>query len=90
MPGIDGRPRSPIQPWGAFPGHEIYDIQSGLGRNFNFAMLDKVEKVVVRAKPAWPTGLDDGTILPTPGGYPPQMEFDPGQWAAIGIPSPEG
>lgn len=38
-----------VCPWGAIPGHDIYDIQSGIGRNFNFAMLDKVEKVVVRA-----------------------------------------
>jgi len=38
-----------VCPWGAFPGHDIYDIQSGRGRNFNFAMVDKVEKVVVRA-----------------------------------------
>ncbi len=38
-----------VCPWGAIPGHDIYDIQSGIGRNFNFAMLDKVEKVVTRA-----------------------------------------
>jgi acyl-CoA reductase-like NAD-dependent aldehyde dehydrogenase len=38
-----------VCPWGAIPGHDIYDIQSGIGRNVNFAMLDKVEKVVVRA-----------------------------------------
>ena len=38
-----------VCPWGAFPGHDIYDIQSGMGKNFNFGMLDQVEKVVVRA-----------------------------------------
>jgi hypothetical protein len=38
-----------VCPWGAIPGHDIYDIQSGIGRNFNFAMLDRVEKVVIRA-----------------------------------------
>ncbi|TFH33169.1 MAG: aldehyde dehydrogenase [Anaerolineales bacterium] len=38
-----------VCPWGAIPGHDTYDIQSGIGRNFNFAMLDGVEKVVVRA-----------------------------------------
>ncbi len=38
-----------VCPWGAIPGHDIYDIQSGIGRNFNFGMLDKIEKVVVRA-----------------------------------------
>ncbi|MEN8240946.1 MAG: aldehyde dehydrogenase family protein [Chloroflexota bacterium] len=38
-----------ICPWGAPPGHDIYDIQSGRGKNFNFLMLDHVEKVVVKA-----------------------------------------
>jgi hypothetical protein len=38
-----------VCPWGAIPGHDIYDIQSGMGKNFNFLMLDQVEKVVVRA-----------------------------------------
>lgn len=38
-----------VCPWGAIPGHDIYDIQSGKGKNFNFLMLDHAEKVVVRA-----------------------------------------
>ena len=38
------RPIFMVTPWGAIPGHDIYDIQSGLGRNFNFLMLDGVEK----------------------------------------------
>jgi acyl-CoA reductase-like NAD-dependent aldehyde dehydrogenase len=38
-----------VCPWGAFPGHDIYDIQSGKGKNFNFLMLDQTEKVVVKA-----------------------------------------
>jgi acyl-CoA reductase-like NAD-dependent aldehyde dehydrogenase len=36
-------------PWGAFPGHDIYDIQSGVGKTFNFLMLDRAEKSVIRA-----------------------------------------
>ena len=36
-------------PWGAFPGHTIYDIQSGTGKTFNFLMLERPEKSVVRA-----------------------------------------
>ena len=36
-------------PWGAFPGHDIYDIQSGIGKTFNFLMFDCPEKSVVRA-----------------------------------------
>ncbi len=37
-------------------------------------------------KPAWPADLDDDCTLPTPGDLPPQMHFDPDQWATIGIP----
>jgi aldehyde dehydrogenase (NAD(P)+) len=40
---------SMISPWGAFPGNNIYDIQSGIGKVANFLMLPNVEKTVVRA-----------------------------------------
>jgi len=36
-------------PWGAFPGSEIYDIQSGTGKTFNTLMFSRPEKSVVRA-----------------------------------------
>lgn len=36
-------------PWGAFPGHDIYDIQSGVGKTFNFLMFERPEKSIVRA-----------------------------------------
>ncbi len=45
--------------WGAFPGHDIYDIQSGLDVVHNTLMFDKPQKSVVRGpfmaspKPAW-------------------------------------
>jgi acyl-CoA reductase-like NAD-dependent aldehyde dehydrogenase len=35
-------------PWGAYPGHEPWDAQSGLGRSTNVQMLDGVAKSVVR------------------------------------------
>jgi acyl-CoA reductase-like NAD-dependent aldehyde dehydrogenase len=38
-----------VCPWGAIPGHDIFDIQSGMGKNFNFLMLDRPEKSVVKA-----------------------------------------
>jgi hypothetical protein len=38
-----------VSPWGAFPGHDIYDIQSGIGKVFNFLMLERPEKSVTRA-----------------------------------------
>lgn len=36
-------------PWGAFPGSDIYDIQSGIGKTYNFLMFARPEKSVVRA-----------------------------------------
>jgi hypothetical protein len=35
--------------WGAFPGHTVYNIQSGSGKTFNSLMLERPEKSVVRA-----------------------------------------
>jgi acyl-CoA reductase-like NAD-dependent aldehyde dehydrogenase len=40
---------SMVCPWGAIPPHATHNIQSGKGKNFNFLMLDHVEKVVLRA-----------------------------------------
>ena len=48
-----------IAPWGAYPGHDIYDIQSGTGVVHNTLMFDRAQKTVVRApfkmspKPMW-------------------------------------
>lgn len=48
-----------ITPWGAYPGHDIYDVQSGTGVVHNTLMFDKVQKTVVRTpfrlnpKPLW-------------------------------------
>ncbi len=48
-----------ITPWGAYPGHDVYDIQSGSGIVHNTLMFSKVQKTVVRApfrtmpKPPW-------------------------------------
>lgn len=45
--------------WGAFPGHSLYDVQSGRDVVHNTLMFDKPEKSVVygpwilRPKPAW-------------------------------------
>jgi aldehyde dehydrogenase (NAD(P)+) len=38
-----------ITPWGAYPGHEIHDIQSGIGKVHNPLMFTDVEKSVIRA-----------------------------------------
>jgi len=48
-----------ITPWGAYPGHELDDIQSGTGMVHNTLMFSEVEKTVIRApfrmrpKPVW-------------------------------------
>jgi acyl-CoA reductase-like NAD-dependent aldehyde dehydrogenase len=36
-------------PWGGFPGHQIDDIQSGVGKTANFLMLPRSQKSVLRA-----------------------------------------
>jgi acyl-CoA reductase-like NAD-dependent aldehyde dehydrogenase len=45
--------------WGAFPGHDIYDIQSGVGVVHNASLFDRPQKTVIRGpfrvfpKPPW-------------------------------------
>jgi len=56
-------------PWGAFPGHTIEDVQSGMGTVHNAFMLESTERVVVHApwRP-FPRNLLSGglTLLPKP------------------------
>lgn len=48
-----------VTPWGAFPGSDLYDIQSGSGWVHNTLMFDRAQKAVIRApfrafpKPPW-------------------------------------
>jgi len=48
-----------VTPWGAFPGHTMDDIGSGVGFVHNARLVDRPQKTVVRApfilvpKPAW-------------------------------------
>jgi len=56
-------------PWGAFPGHTLDDVQSGIGFVHNTNMFDRVERTVVEQ--AWrpfPRGLLSGSfaLLPKP------------------------
>ena len=34
--------------WGGFPGHDIYDVQSGIGVTNNYLMFDRPQKTVMR------------------------------------------
>ena len=56
-------------PWGAFPGHTLDDVQSGIGTAHNTFMLDETERVVVEQpwRP-FPRGLVSGqfSLLPRP------------------------
>jgi aldehyde dehydrogenase (NAD(P)+) len=55
--------------WGAFPGHSIDDIQSGIGVVHNSLLFDRPQKSVVRAPfYPYPRGVAHGrmTLLPTP------------------------
>ncbi len=51
-----------VTPWGAFPGHERTDIQSGTGFVHNPLMFGRIQKTVVRSpfrawpKPVWFAG----------------------------------
>jgi acyl-CoA reductase-like NAD-dependent aldehyde dehydrogenase len=35
-------------PWGGYPGHDIYNVQSGIGFNNNVYMFNRPEKTIVR------------------------------------------
>jgi len=37
-----------LTPWGGFPGHDIYDVQSGIGVTNNTLMFNRTQKAVVR------------------------------------------
>lgn len=56
-------------PWGAFPGHTLDDVQSGIGTVHNTYMLAETERTVVRGpfRP-FPRSLSNGepTLLPKP------------------------
>lgn len=58
-----------VCPWGAFPGHTLDDVQSGIGTVHNAFMLENTERTVVRApwRP-FPRGVLSGqfTLLPRP------------------------
>jgi len=60
---------TPACPWGAFPGHTLEDVQSGIGFAHNTYMFDKPERVIVQSpwRP-FPRNLLSGemTLLPKP------------------------
>lgn len=58
-----------MAPWGAFPGHTLADVQSGIGSVHNTFMFDSAERTIVSApfRP-FPRNLLSGgmTLLPKP------------------------
>lgn len=58
---------APRAAWGAFPGHTLDDVQSGIGVVHNALLLDDVERTVVRGpfRPA-PRSLVGGELALSP------------------------
>lgn len=60
---------TPQATWGAFPGHTLADVQSGIGQVHNTLLFDRAERTVVEApfRP-FPRGLLSGSLalLPKP------------------------
>ncbi len=58
-----------VCPWGAFPGHTLDDVESGIGFAHNTFMFDSIERVVIQApwRP-FPRNLLSGrfSLLPRP------------------------
>ncbi len=77
-----------VTPWGAYPGQDVYDIQSGAGIVHNTLMFDRIQKTVVRApfrvtpKPLWfpshETAYEMARKLT-------DFEADPSPWKLPGI-----
>lgn len=48
-----------VTPWGAYPGHPLHDVQSGIGFVHNARLVDRPQKTVIRGpfrtwpKPPW-------------------------------------
>ena len=38
-----------VTPWGGFPGQDIYNIQSGIGKVYNMLMFERPQKSIIRA-----------------------------------------
>jgi hypothetical protein len=82
-----------VTPWGAFPGHDVYDIQSGAGVVHNTLMFDRPQKTVVRVpfrvwpKPPWfvthRTAHELGRLLVDFEASPSPAKLPPIVWAAV-------
>lgn len=60
---------TPTTPWGAFPGHTLQDVQSGIGFVHNTMLFDRPERTVVEAPfTPYPRGLSrlSFSMLPRP------------------------
>ncbi|MEL6954070.1 MAG: aldehyde dehydrogenase family protein [Pseudomonadota bacterium] len=63
----------PTAPWGAFPGHSLDDVGSGIGKVHNALMLDGVERTVIwGAFRPFPRGLlgREYALVPKPAWLP--------------------
>lgn len=74
-------------PWGAYPGNDMYDIQSGTGFTFNTLMFDNPQKCVVRfpfkVAPD-PMSLQSRTVLDVSRRLA-DLQYRPSIWKVPGI-----
>jgi len=75
--------------WGAFPGHDIYDIQSGTGVVHNTLMFDRPQKTVIHAPfritPAPPFFVTHGNTARKLFPKLTMLEASPSLWKIPGI-----
>lgn len=78
-----------VTTWGAFPGHDIYDIQSGTGVVHNTLMFSQPQKSVIRAPfrtiPTPPWFATRGAIASKLFPKLTEMEASPSPWKVPGI-----
>ncbi len=78
-----------VTTWGAFPGHELYDIQSGNGVVHNTLMFARPQKSVIRAPfrsvPTPPWFATQGKIGRSVFSRLARLEAEPSPWKIPGI-----
>jgi hypothetical protein len=77
-----------VAPWGAFPGHTLHEVGSGIGVVHNTLMFDRPQKAVVRGPftmwptPAWFAGNPTGHVTAQ---RLAAFEAQPAYWRIAGI-----
>ena len=73
--------------WGAHPGNDLYDIQSGTGVTSNVLMFERPEKSVVRSPfrlSPDPSALSSRSVREIGQGMV-DMQYGPAAWKVLGL-----